>query len=170
VPPGRTIDYLIEKQGGREHYRGRVSLLGEDEHGAWLWGPKGRTIWRDGAPLFTTEQDSLFLLPRTAWWSLSWWLGHEEIALYVNIQSPAVWADDRVTTVDVDLDVIRFHDGRVEVVDRDEFELHQRRYAYPEDLIETTERATAEAFELVVANVPPFDGARAREWIERARR
>jgi protein associated with RNAse G/E len=169
VPFGRTVDYVIEKWGGHEHYRGDVSLLGEDEHGAWLWGPKGRTIRRDGAPVFETRQDSLFLLPPATWWALSWWPGHEAIELYVNIQSPAVWADGRVTTVDVDLDVIRFLDGRVEVVDRDEFELHQRRYGYPEDLVATTERVTAEAFDLVVANAPPFDGVLAREWIERAR-
>jgi uncharacterized protein len=169
VQPGRTVEYVIEKWGGHEHYRGHIELLVEDEHGAWLWGPKGRTVWRNETPVFTTEHDSLFLLPPGAWWSLSWWPGHEAIELYVNIQTPAAWADDRVVTADLDLDVIRFHDGRVEVVDRDEFELHQARYGYPEDLVAATERAAAEAFERVVANAPPFDGALAREWIERAR-
>ena len=74
-----------------------------------------------------------------------------------------------MTTADLDLDVIRFVDGRVEVVDRDEFELHQRRYGYPEDLVAEAERATATAYERVVARMPPFDGFAARAWIERAR-
>ena len=74
-----------------------------------------------------------------------------------------------MVTADHDLDVIRFHKGRVEVVDRDEFELHQHRYDYPDDLVAATERATTEAFDLVVANTPPFDGTLAREWIERRR-
>jgi uncharacterized protein len=169
LPSGRTIDYVIEKWGGHDHYRGDVVLLGEDEHGAWLWGPKGRTVRRGEAPAFTTEQDSLFLVPPGAWWSLAWWLEHEEVVLYVNMQTPAVWDGDRLTTVDIDLDVIRFTDGRVEVVDRDEFELHQVRYGYPQDLVVTTERVTAEVFDLMVANAPPFDGAVAREWAERAR-
>ena len=169
LPSRRTVDYVIEKWGGQEHYRGDVELLGEDEHGAWLWGAKGRTVRRGEAHEFTTEQDSLFLIPPGAWWALSWWLGHETIELYVNIQTPAVWSGDLLTTVDVDLDVIRFTDGRVEVVDRDEFELHQARYGYPEDLVVTTERVTAQAFDLTVANTPPFDGAVARRWVGRAR-
>src|SRR4029450_286897 len=154
LPSGRTVDYVIEKCGGQDHYRGDVELLGEDEHGAWLWGPKGRTVRRGEAHEFTTEQDSLFLIPPGAWWALSWWLGHETIELYVNIQTPAVWSGDLLTTVDVDLDVIRFTDGRVEVVDRDEFELHRGRYGYPEHLVVTAERVTAQAFDLTVANTP----------------
>src|SRR4029453_14012467 len=72
---------------------------------------RGRTVRRGEAPAFTTEQDSLFLVPPGAWWSLAWWLEHEEVVLYVNIQTPAVWDGDRLTTVDIDLDVIRFTDG-----------------------------------------------------------
>src|SRR4029453_16243992 len=98
------------------------------------------------------------------------WLGHPQISLYVNIQTPAVWDGDRVTTVDLDLDIVRFTDGRLEIVDRDEFELHQGLYGYPEDLVAATERATAEAFDLAAAGAEPFAGAAAERWIERARR
>jgi uncharacterized protein len=164
------MEYAIEKWGGAPHYRGPVRLLGEDEHGIWLWGWKDRTIWRGETPLFVTEQDALFLVARDAWWSLSWWLGHPEISLYVNIQTPAVWHGDRVTTVDLDLDIVRFNDGRLEIVDRDEFELHQGLYGYPEDLVAAAERATAEAFDLAAAGAEPFAGAAAERWIERARR
>jgi uncharacterized protein len=71
--------------------------------------------------------------------------------------------------VDLDLDVVRTHDGDVAVVDRDEFELHQVRYGYPQDLIDRTEAATADAFERVRRNEPPFDGAAAGGWAAKAR-
>ena len=72
--------------------------------------------------------------------------------------------------VDLDLDVIRFGDGRVEVVDRDEFEVHQHTFGYPPDIVEAAERATAEVFDLVLHEVAPFDRTSAAAWIERARR
>jgi protein associated with RNAse G/E len=168
--PLRSIEYAIEKWGARPHYRGTVLLLGEDEHGTWLWGPRGRTVRRGETPMFTTEQDAVFLVVPGGWWSLTWWLGHPEVALYVNIQTPAAWDGDRLVATDLDLDVIRFCDGRVETVDRDEFDLHQQRYGYPAALVAAAERATAEAFERTAANDPPFDGVAAAGWERHARR
>lgn len=172
MPEGelRPVEYAVEKWGARPHYRGTVLLLGEDEYGTWLWGPRGRTVLRGERPVFTTEQDAVFLVVPGGWWSLAWWLGHPEVALYVNVQTPATWDGDRLVAVDLDLDVVRFRDGRVETVDRDEFDLHRRRYGYPADLVAATERAAAEAHELTAANGPPFDGVAAARWASHARR
>ena len=144
------VDWATEKWGGHPHYRSATHLLGEDEHGTWLWGPAGRTIYRGDQVLFVAEQDTLVLLVADRWWSPTWWLGHPELDVYVNIGTPPVWGPDRVTMVDLDLDVIRFSDGRVEVVDRDEFEDHQHAFGYPPDVVAAAERATAEVFDLVV--------------------
>jgi protein associated with RNAse G/E len=162
------VEYATEKWGGHPHYRGAAELLGEDEHGRWIWGPAGRPIHRGDEVLFHTEHPALTCIPDGEWWAAAWWLGHPTMDLYVNINTPAVWTPGLVTAVDLDLDVVRAHDGLVEVVDRDEFELHQRRYGYPQDLIERTEAATADAFERVRRNEPPFDGAAACEWAGRA--
>ena len=163
------MELAIEKWGGHPHYRGELQVLGDDDHGAWLWGTAGRLVHRGAGGHFVTEQDALILVVPGAWWQPNWWLGHPEIALYVNINMPAERDGDRIVTVDLDLDVIRWHDGRVEVVDRDEFEVHQVRYGYPPDIVAAAEAATAEAYDLVVRDRPPFDGAAARRWVERAR-
>ena len=165
----RRLEYATEKWGGHGHYRGWVLHLGDDEFGSWFWGPAGRTMFRGNEPWIVTEQDALILVKPGAWWAPSWWIGHPETDLYVNIQTPAEWTPERVVAVDLDLDVVRFTDGRTEVVDRDEFELHRERYGYPPELVERAEEATATALDLVVRRVPPFDGAAAAEWIARAR-
>ena len=54
------------KWGGHPHYRYAAHFLGEDEHGKWMWGPAGRTIYRGGQPLFVAEQDTLVLLVAAA--------------------------------------------------------------------------------------------------------
>jgi hypothetical protein len=166
---GRPVDYAIEKWGGHPHYRGVMYHLGDHEHGSWLWGPAGRTISRGDAPAFVTEVDAVALISPDAWWTLTWWLEHSEVMLYVNIDTPAVWDDDRVVVVDLDLDVIRFNDGRVEVVDEDEFALHQQQFGYPPELVAAAEAATATALDLASRNEPPFDGDAASRWAARAR-
>jgi uncharacterized protein len=99
----------------------------------------------------------------------SWWIGHPEVDLYVNINTPAVWHEDRVICIDTDLDVVRGVDGRVEIIDRDECEAHQVRYRYPTDIVERTERTASRVFQLVSDNEPPFDGEAAMSWAGRAR-
>lgn len=163
------MQYCTEKWGGRPHYGGLVHVLGTDEHGTWLWGPAGRSIWRGTDPLFRTEQDALMLIVPGAWWSPSWWIGHPDISVYVNIGTPPILQADLISSTDLDLDVVRFNDGRVEIVDRDEFELHQGLFGYPAEVIDSTERAAQEVLDLVVARTPPFDEVSAQEWIRTAR-
>jgi protein associated with RNAse G/E len=146
-----------------------VHLLGEDEHGTWIWGPSGRTIWRGQEPLFATQLDALVLVVPGAWWSPAWWVNHPEMSVYVDIGTPPVRESGQITSIDLDLDVIRFRDGRVQIVDRDEFELHQKAFAYPSDVIDNAERAANSVLELLTADVAPFDGVAAQRWIDRAR-
>jgi protein associated with RNAse G/E len=163
------MELATEKWGGHPHYRGEVRYLGDDEHGTWLWRPAGSTIYRGEVVVAVTEVDALTVIPPDAWWAPAWWLGHPTMDVYVNINTPAVREGDRIVSVDLDLDVTRTKAGVVEVVDRDEFEAHQVRYGYPAELVVAAEKATAEAYDLVVANAPPFDGSAAMAWAGRAR-
>jgi uncharacterized protein len=118
---------------------------------------------------FVTEQDAVFLIPDNAWWTCAWWIAHPEVELYVDICTQAQWEDGRITHVDLDLDVIRFLDGRVAIDDRDEFEVHRMEYAYPKEIVEGAESAADKVFALISGNESPFDGLAARDWVERAR-
>ena len=51
------VEWATEKWGGHPHYRSAAHVLGEDEHGTWLWGPAGRTIHRGDQALFVAEQE-----------------------------------------------------------------------------------------------------------------
>jgi uncharacterized protein len=120
--------------------------------------------------LFVTEHDVMAVVPRGAWWTLAWWLGHPALELYVNINTPADITDQRIVFTDLDLDVVRRTDGVCEMVDRDEFDLHRARYGYPDDVVAAAEAATDEALQLTVERVPPFDGSAAARWTARAGR
>jgi protein associated with RNAse G/E len=47
-----------------------------------------------------------------------------------------IFGTETITAVDLDLDVIRRHDGTVFVDDEDEFTEHRELYGYPVDVVE----------------------------------
>jgi protein associated with RNAse G/E len=60
---------------------------------------------------------------------------------YINVSMPPVIGDGVVEYVDLDIDVLAWPDGRVEVLDLDEFEENSRIYDYPLNLIENALRS-----------------------------
>jgi len=49
--------------------------------------------------------------------------------------APSLWDGTVVTSVDLDLDVIRTFSGETKLLDEDEFEEHQIELGYPEVLV-----------------------------------
>jgi protein associated with RNAse G/E len=167
ITPG--VELISTKWGGHPHSRGVAEHLGDDEYGSWFWGRSGRTIFQGDEVGRVAQQDTLLLIQPDAWWIPAWRIDHPTTPLYVNINTPAEWFDDRVTWIDLDLDVVRTSDGQTAVIDRDEFERHSATFGYPNDLITGAEAAASDVYERVVRNEPPFDGVAAFAWVARAR-
>jgi predicted RNA-binding protein associated with RNAse of E/G family len=151
----------------RLHWQFDVSRLGEDEHGVWLYAPADTIAQRGHDPPRQIENGFVLLVPPDEWWIAEFYSDHPWHSVYVNIGTPPVWDGDRVTQVDLDLDVARLLDGSVEVLDEDEFADHQIRYEYPHDLIAATVDATSRAVELVTAGAEPF-GVASHQWLAAA--
>lgn len=109
--------------------------------------------------------DAVWLIPAATWWTVEF-TPDGRTPVYVNIGMPVKWDGDRVTQVDLDLDVIRTRSGETRVIDRDEFEDHQVRFDYPPEIVRATERAAEQSLEMLRRAVPPFDGCHER-WIRR---
>ena len=165
--PKVAIDGL--KWPGSPYRSMQLHRLGEDEAGTWLWAPRGTPsayIGRDPQPL---PVDFLMLVAEDEWWRATWMFGGE-LELYVDIGCPPEWAAvDHIRVIDLDLDVIRWNDGRCEIDDEDEFAEHQVSLRYPPDVIATARRAADEVLEQVRAGAAPFGPAPAH-WLDRAGR
>ncbi len=75
---------------------------------------------------------------------------------YCNITTPPRIDGSEVTYIDLDLDVAVRPGGEIQLLDEDEFEEHQQRYGYPEDVIERARHAADEVMRLARANAFPF--------------
>lgn len=155
----------IERRKWRDipHYAHEGWLLGEDEDGVWIGLRAGSPVHRGDDVLFYGKHDGLMLAPRGSEW-LAWFPREERFDLYVDIVCDMTHTPESITMIDLDLDVVRYPDGRVELLDEDEFEEHQLRYGYPSDVVSAARHAGDEVLAAVRANEPPFDGEAAAYW------
>jgi len=77
-------------------------------------------------------------------------------AAYANVAMPAVVAGNVIDYVDLDMDVIQWPDGRVEVLDKDDFERNTIAYGYSPEVIRAAESALIELLELARGGRFPF--------------
>lgn len=143
-----------------------MNRLGEDANGLWLWSPPGSPMRRGDEPVRHSKTTNVKLLPAAKWWTAIWSWERDD-ALYVDIITPPDWRGATVTMVDIDLDVVRWADGRVEVVDADEFEVNQNRYGYPPRLVDTA-RATAARLAVALENRHEPFGNVGDVWLAKA--
>jgi hypothetical protein len=165
-PPGTTVRIDERKYPASQHWRFAGTVLGTDAHGTWLGMPAGTVAQRGEEPPRTLPIPFVVLVPHDDPWLVEVYDGHPELLTYVNIGSVPRWDGDRVTQLDLDLDVVATHDGTVRVLDRDEFVDRSRSWGYPQALVAHAEAAAARAADLL-ATAEPFGAA---AWLDRLRR
>jgi protein associated with RNAse G/E len=152
------VRVVYRKYGGGLHWNHAALLLGEDEHGVWVGCPAGTVGRRGDDPPTVWRRPFVMLFPRDAWWTATFNVDSHEMEIYCDVTTVPQWRGDEVTMVDLDLDVIRFRDGRLHLDDEDEFAEHQVRYAYPDDVISQAERSAAWLMDAVGRASGPFGG------------
>jgi len=162
-----VVQVDLRKWPDNAHWRYSGHLLGEDSHGTWLWVPSWATARRASETPRQVEAGFVTVVDESKWWTANFYMGHPVLSVYVNISTPPKWSGTRLRAVDLDLDVIRDINGRVAVLDEDEFALHQQTLSYPADLIAQTRQAADTATQLVTDRAEPF-GTAADPWLRQA--
>jgi predicted RNA-binding protein associated with RNAse of E/G family len=162
--PSYTLQFF--KYPDALHWRHEGHWLGEDEFGAWIGCRKGDVAQRGIEPARRISGHQVHLVPRDDWWVLTYAPYHPKATHWIDISTPATFEEGRVTTIDLDLDVVRTPEGLVLIDDEDEFAEHQVSLGYPPELIENAERATSEMYEALAEMREPMDAV-ARGWLDR---
>jgi uncharacterized protein len=158
-----AVSIVFTKWGDRPHWQFECRRLGEDAFGTWLAGPPGTVLRLPNREPVVEKHGFAQLVPHRGDWT-AFFNVSGPFELYVDVTSAPVWSGGTMTCVDLDLDVIRRPDGRVELLDEDEFLDHQVRLAYPVEVIERA-RATADwLLEAVAARREPF-GSVGAAWL-----
>jgi hypothetical protein len=151
------------KWGGIDHWHFELEPLGQDQYGWWFFGRKGITQQRGAEPPIVLSHDFVLLMPAAGCWTACF-NADNKLEIYVDVTTRPTLDDGTVRAVDLDLDVVRWRDGRVEVLDEDEFAEHQVRYGYPPEVISDAERTASALLSAVTSGAEPF-GRVCRAWL-----
>ena len=163
------VELVLRKYDGRPHRRVTGHLLGTDDYGTWVGTPRGSLVrysygWRR---FQLTREDAVRLIPHAGWWMAMFLATPARHDVYCDITTPAEHTANRITVVDLDLDLIRYRaDHRVLLDDEDEFERHRHEFGYPADVVEAATGAAAELRAALTEAREPF-GAHHQRWMSR---
>jgi hypothetical protein len=147
------------KWGGHRHWRYELEPLVDDPYGWWFGGRAGITLRRGLEDPVIQPHDFVVLVPPHGAWIANWNAPGPSMAVYVDVTTDVRREADVIHAVDLDLDVVRFRDGTVEVLDEDEFAEHQIRYGYPPDVVARARATTDDLVASLAARVEPFGTA-----------
>ncbi|MYS21960.1 hypothetical protein GA0115240_136935 [Streptomyces sp. DvalAA-14] len=158
------VDY--QKYDGTLHWNLRMRRLGEDEHGVWLGLPADSVMRKGHNPEVPLPEAHVVLIPRGTWWTAVFNAAPRSTEIYCDITTPPEWpSPDRVTMIDLDLDVLRKRGARAPIlVDEDEFAEHQVRYGYPAEVITAAQASADWLMTAVAEGTGPFGGGHER-WL-----
>jgi hypothetical protein len=163
VPGPETVSVRYTKWGEHLHWYFDLERLGTDRYGTWLAGRRGITKRRGDEPPQRERHGFVMLVPGEGRWT-AYWSVDDEIELYVDVTTTPEWTTEGVTAVDLDLDVVRWRGGGVEVLDEDEFDEHRVALAYPPDVVAGARATAAWLVEAITARREPF-GSTGPAWL-----
>jgi protein associated with RNAse G/E len=156
--PGARVLLRATKYDGTAHWIQPFSVIADD-------GVLITAQYRARTPIYTSRgefrspYDSHVYFWRDRWYnvfrlskpgcSLALW--------YCNVTTPPTFDGCQIGYVDLDLDVSVRPNGCIQLLDEDEFDEHQRKYGYPQDVIRNAEAAAIEVAALARRKAFPFN-------------
>lgn len=170
LDPLDQVRMVYRKYDGALHWHQHAVYLGADHHGRWLGAPAGTPIRRGAEPPIVWAYPHVALFRPDVWWTVVFNGDPAPIEVYCDITSVSQWVDGAdgpyVTAIDLDLDVARRRDGRVEMLDEDEFAEHRQRYGYPPDVVAAAEDSARWLMKACAGDTEPF-ASEYHAWLDR---
>lgn len=110
----------------------------------------------DGNYWISKVPSVVYFLPGK-WFNIVGLIEDGTVRFYCNVASPPYKYDDVITYIDYDLDVIRYPNGRIDVVDRDEYKSHREKYKYSGQTVHKIENGLSSLVGMIERNHFLFD-------------
>ena len=134
---------------------------------AVLINSKTRILESDGREWVSRVPSVAFFVPG-CWFNIIALLEEEGIRYYCNVASPPYvnHAENVITYIDYDLDVIRNAAGDMQIVDQKEYELHQASLHYSDMVKAKVQEGLYEVTDRIRKKASPFDDAHVMAYFE----
>lgn len=157
---GDSVRVAFAKFGGAPHWEFDAIRVGEDSFGVWVLLPQGTQVTRPGCAIVAPVDAVSLFAPDTpavpSFYRIEDAPPEVQHSVYVDITTPPIWNGETVTMLDLDLDVVEYLDGRIAVLDEDEFAENQVGYGYPNDLTALARASCADVVQAMKAGAEPY--------------
>ena len=158
--PGDPVRVASTKYDGSLHYQYTCTVVADEGDRLLAFAPGGTLMdsYRGTRP---TARHFLRVHDTDHFWNIevAWDRAWRPSKHYVNIAMPSSWEDGTLRFVDLDLDISWWADGRVLLLDTDEFAAHRVRFGYPPWLVDRAWAAVDQVRSLISVRAAPFDGS-----------
>lgn len=131
-------------------------VLEADEEKMVVVTNKTWVIEADGRRWFTREPAICFYYP-DRWYNVITMIRKSGIYYYCNLASPSLYDGEAIKNIDYDLDVKVFPDGKVDILDEDEYQQHSQEMNYSKEICEIVEQAMQDLLEIIKEKKEPFN-------------
>lgn len=129
-------------------------LIGTDQFGHWL-GIIAGSVWQHcNGQQGTFEQSFVKLIPYNAYWSACFNCSGKLID--VDIVLPHIWANQLIEEVDLEIDLLKMDDGRLEIRDQAEFAVVFQQWPMLTSLIDQVHATTTQIYQQLATEAEPF--------------
>lgn len=160
--PGARILLRATKFDGAAHWIQPFTVISDDGN-LIVAGYRARTPIFTSRGEFRSPYDSRVYFWRDRWFNV-FQLSRPQCGpalWYCNVTTPPVLEGGQIRYIDLDLDIAVRPDGCIELLDSDEFEVHQRKYGYPAEVIRQAKLAAQSVAGLAQRKEFPFQSLRA---------
>jgi len=113
-------------------------------------------IESDGRRWFTREPAICFYYP-DRWYNIITMIRKTGIYYYCNLASPSLYDGEAIKNIDYDLDVKVFPDGKIDILDEDEYDEHSKQMRYGETICRIVEHSLESLLKLIDEKKEPFN-------------
>ncbi len=131
-----------------------------------VFGNKKTLVTRAEGICWKTKEPAIMYYFKNKWYNVIAQLKKNGISYYCNIASPFILEENTVKYIDYDLDLRIFPDGEYKILDRLEYQYHQKLMTYPDDLKEAIENGLDELIALYKSKSIIFDAKANYEYQE----
>lgn len=158
--PGNRLELRFEKWDKSTLRQFSTAVLGVDKYGIWVTTDADSVVtWPDGSKGRLPNVGLTFVPTGSEWWTVTWAAaanGEMSRSVYGNISLPPAFERQQVRLVDLDLDVVGSPDGKLTVVDWEDFASNSAAMSYPDEVRDGAVQAANRLLDALTEGIEPY--------------
>lgn len=154
---GDVVHIQSFKHDGKLHRTWSKGVVLEVNAKQWVVVTYKTLVVEANKRVWQTREPAICFFYPNKWYNIIAMIRKLGVTYYCNIASPTLYDGEALKNIDYDLDLKVFPNGQMEVLDEDEFMLHQKQMNYPAEVIDICEKSLEALIQIALKAEEPFD-------------